>query len=629
MYTEYNVLSARTKGELSTLLSQKMKEGWQLYGELVIIEPELGGDNAYTQAIVRQGEYLPTASTNDPEYYYVLVTAGQSNNMATGEGIPLPDSYDRPDPRIKQMARRNKVTPYGEACAYNDIIPADHCLHDVEDISNLNHPKATKEQYGCVGHGLHIAKRLLPYVPINAGILIVPCSRGGSAFTDSKRKLGEYKKESGATGDSSLWGVDRPLYMDLIARTKAALSKNPKNVLLAVYWMQGEGDCMSTGYQQQPEMFLQMVERFRLDLSEYAGQCLGESAARVPWLCGDTTYWWKTVYPEQYNLIYGNYRNNADKNIHFVELMKDEAGRNVPTNNPVDDPDVPEANYYGAASRTSANWTNQTRAMHFSSWARRGIIPDRIASAILEHAGRNGPFLRGEDVSVYFPEPYKQKTEKYVLYSGSVDEGNYESQNWELSAGSAEAVLDPESTSWRGLKLSQSESSKDLKISHDVTNAPDLLKNGGKISLRFKLTGEHSANKIAFAMHLQISESSLNGLVFDGKADSTHPCLLAFFLQTDKDRKLNLMYRTGSSSKKVGGFGDLNNGWHTLDFVYPGKGKNTVIPYVDSVECKETLLTWVKFEGEDNKLIITDESINDTYVSLIDGLVVEINEPEI
>ncbi|EHX49023.1 putative 9-O-acetyl-N-acetylneuraminate esterase domain protein, partial [Escherichia coli DEC12D] len=67
----------------------------------------------------------------------------------------------------------------------NDIIPADHCLHDVQDMSTLNHPKAdlSKGQYGCVGQGLHIAKKLLPYIPNNAGILLVPCCRGGSAFT--------------------------------------------------------------------------------------------------------------------------------------------------------------------------------------------------------------------------------------------------------------------------------------------------------------------------------------------------------------------------------------------------------------------------------------------------------------
>ncbi|EKH93980.1 hypothetical protein EC5905_2494, partial [Escherichia coli 5905] len=52
----------------------------------------------------------------------------------------------------------------------------------MQDMSTLNHPKAdlSKGQYGCVGQGLHIAKKLLPYIPNNAGILLVPCCRGGS-----------------------------------------------------------------------------------------------------------------------------------------------------------------------------------------------------------------------------------------------------------------------------------------------------------------------------------------------------------------------------------------------------------------------------------------------------------------
>ncbi len=88
------------------------------------------------------GEGAVISATSDPEYYFVVVLAGQSNGMSYGEGLPLPETYDRPEPRIKQLARRSTVTPGGAACRYNDIIPADHCLHDVQDMSRLNHPKA-------------------------------------------------------------------------------------------------------------------------------------------------------------------------------------------------------------------------------------------------------------------------------------------------------------------------------------------------------------------------------------------------------------------------------------------------------------------------------------------------------
>ncbi|ELM6288010.1 hypothetical protein Q2844_005146, partial [Escherichia coli] len=170
-------------------------------------------------------------------------------------------------------------TPGGAACRYNDIIPADHCLHDVQDMSTLNHPKAdlSKGQYGCVGQGLHIAKKLLPYIPNNAGILLVPCCRGGSAFTQGAE--GTFSESTGASQDSARWGVGKPLYQDLISRTKAALQKNPKNVLLAVCWMQGEFDMSAATHAQQPALFTAMLTQFRADLSVFNAQCHGGSAA--------------------------------------------------------------------------------------------------------------------------------------------------------------------------------------------------------------------------------------------------------------------------------------------------------------------------------------------------------------
>ncbi|MCE9753019.1 sialate O-acetylesterase, partial [Escherichia coli] len=60
------------------------------------------------------------STTSEPEYYFVIALAGQSNSMSFGEGLPLPETYDRPDPRIKQLARRSTVTPGGVACKYND-----------------------------------------------------------------------------------------------------------------------------------------------------------------------------------------------------------------------------------------------------------------------------------------------------------------------------------------------------------------------------------------------------------------------------------------------------------------------------------------------------------------------------
>ncbi|HBA9842513.1 TPA: DUF1737 domain-containing protein, partial [Escherichia coli] len=403
-FKHYDVVRAGSASGLAEQLTKKIKEGWQPFGSPQAVTP-----NILMQAIAAEGDVTtpvvvpgteaggsPGAATTDPEYYYVIPLAGQSNCMAYGEGLPLPETYDRPDSRIKQLARRSTVMPGGDACAYNDVIPADHCLHDVQDMSGYNHPKAdqSKGQYGTVGQGLHIARKLLPFIPENAGILLVPCCRGGAAFTTGDD--GSFSETSGASANSARWGVGKPLYQDLISRTKAALEKNPKNVLLAVVWMQGESDLSSADYAQHSSLFTAMVQQFRTDLAGYAGQCTGGAAGSVPWICGDTTYWWKNTYATQYESVYGAYKNQTAQNIFFVPFMTNENGTNTPTNLPAEDPDITAVGYYGAASRTTGNFVATQRESHFSSWARRGIISDRLATAILTHAGRTEDFITGE-----------------------------------------------------------------------------------------------------------------------------------------------------------------------------------------------------------------------------------------
>ncbi len=160
-----------------------------------------------------------------PDYYYVLTVAGQSNAMAYGEGLPLPDREDAPHPRIKQLARFAHTHPGGPPCHFNDIIPLTHCPHDVQDMQGYHHPLATNHQtqYGTVGRALHIARKLLPFIPDNAGILIVPCCRGGSAFTAGSE--GTYSERHGASHDACRWGTDTPLYQDLVSRTASRTGK--------------------------------------------------------------------------------------------------------------------------------------------------------------------------------------------------------------------------------------------------------------------------------------------------------------------------------------------------------------------------------------------------------------------
>ncbi|WP_193766789.1 DUF6645 domain-containing protein, partial [Escherichia coli] len=589
-----------------------------------------------------EGKAVAVSATSDPEYYFVVVLAGQSNGMSYGEGLPLPETYDRPDPRIKQLARRSTVTPGGVACKYNDIIPADHCLHDVQDMSRLNHPKAdlSKGQYGTVGQGLHIAKKLLPFIPANAGILLVPCCRGGSAFTTGAD--GTYSDASGASENSARWGVDKPLYKDLIGRTKAALKKNPKNVLFAVVWMQGEFDFDGTPGNHAAQ-FGALVDKFRADLTDMAGQCVGGSAGGVPWICGDMTYFWKQKNESTYQMVYGSYKNKTEKNIHFVPFMTDENGVNVPTNKPEEDPDIPGIGYYGSKWRdSSATWTSQDRASHFSTWARRGIISDRLATAILVHAGRTAEFITGKQPDMVRPTvpsgegpereveaPASKRTLMSLLASGE----DLASQGWRyyhkpaggdsVNKNIAEAVVsDAGATGGKALQLNKPENHIWF-LEHDAAGqGAELLKKGGRVSVRFKLPGSLVPNQFALGIYWQLS-SLPEGVTLSGEGNDM---LMSFFLQTDTTN-LNAMHHRKPNAK-LDTFGVFDNGWHTLAFEFAGNNSIQVTPVLDEKRGAAFTLVKSPASGAADKLQLTDISKSATYTLLIDSIAVEVNSTD-
>ncbi|EPD9088245.1 DUF6645 domain-containing protein, partial [Escherichia coli] len=541
------------------------------------------------------------------------------------------------------LARRSTVTPGGAACKYNDIIPADHCLHDVQDMSRLNHPKAdvAKGQYGTVGQGLHIAKKLLPFIPANAGILLVPCCRGASAFTTGAD--GTYSESAGASENSLRWGVGKPLYQDLVSRTKAALAKNPKNRLLAVVWMQGEGDAAVGTHAQHTGLFTAMVNQFRTDLAGQASQCTGGSASAVPWICGDTTYFWKQRHAEGYASVYGGYKGKESQNIFFVPLMTDENSANVQTNDPAEDPDLETIGYYGSKWRNDQKtWTSADRASHFSSWARRGIISDRLATAILVHAGRTAEFITGKQPDTVKPTgpsgegperepeaPASNRTLMSLLASGE----DLASQGWRyyhkpasgdsVNKNIAEAVVSDEgATGGKALQLNKPESHIWF-LEHDAAGqGAELLKKGGRVSVRFKVPGSLVPNQFALGIYWQLS-SLPEGVTL---AEEGNDLLMSFFLQTDATN-LNAMYHKKQNAK-LGTFGAFDNGWHTLAFEFAGNNSVQVTPVLDEKRGEPFTLVKSPALGTADKLQLTDISKAATYQLLIDSVKVEVNNTD-
>ncbi|EPN4406265.1 DUF1737 domain-containing protein, partial [Escherichia coli] len=108
-FKHYDVVRAASPSDLAERLTQKMKEGWQPFGSPVAITPytlmqAIAAEGDVTTPVVVTpvgGDGAVISATSEPEYYFVVVLAGQSNGMSYGEGLPLPETYDRPDPRIK------------------------------------------------------------------------------------------------------------------------------------------------------------------------------------------------------------------------------------------------------------------------------------------------------------------------------------------------------------------------------------------------------------------------------------------------------------------------------------------------------------------------------------------------
>ncbi|EEP1514441.1 DUF1737 domain-containing protein, partial [Salmonella enterica] len=108
-FTQYDLVTASTHDELRVKLTKKITQGWQPHGAPVTATAP-GAPFYLMQAIVTvaagavttapHGAASPQTPTSpaepatpgEPEYYYVIPVAGQSNMMAYGEGVPLPDT---------------------------------------------------------------------------------------------------------------------------------------------------------------------------------------------------------------------------------------------------------------------------------------------------------------------------------------------------------------------------------------------------------------------------------------------------------------------------------------------------------------------------------------------------------
>ncbi|MFR9807050.1 sialate O-acetylesterase [Pseudonocardia sp. RS010] len=192
-------------------------------GATVVRVPAAGAAVGVPLALTQDtdGEFTlaPVADPSDVGYDLVAVL-GQSNSVGNGENLDVA-MLDPTHPRVMQFPAAGAY--------YRQIVVAS---------DPLQHQQAQPAP-ACVGFGMTFAREYVKTIPSNRSVLLVPCGRGSTGFSDPN-----YSWDPAATP------AQLNLYSNAVAQIQAALALNPRNRLVAALWHQGEGD---TAYLNQAQ----------------------------------------------------------------------------------------------------------------------------------------------------------------------------------------------------------------------------------------------------------------------------------------------------------------------------------------------------------------------------------------
>ena len=249
--------------------------------------------------------------------YIVLCIAGQSNAVGYDESpVELSGLYDCQNPeRIKQLGF------YGEDNL--QLIPLSYCAQSMQDMRV--HNNADTPTPGTKGLHLPLANLMLPYLPEDYGILVLPISYGGTGFTcGSDGEYDDVLKKSSAPGPGEgtailKWGKGTAYYKTLRDRISYALKLHPENKFAGIIWCQGEND--DPAPKEHYTGFLEMTAALFTSLNE-AG--LGDRTAKGIfdkdiWYNMETVSYWYTL--DGCVEIWNDYKKwNSDT---YIEIPRD------------------------------------------------------------------------------------------------------------------------------------------------------------------------------------------------------------------------------------------------------------------------------------------------------------------
>lgn len=229
--------------------------------------------------------------------YVILCAAGQSNAVGYDESLIPPDYLDQFD--------RSRIAQLGFFGGDDlKIVPLGACAQNFQDLRPFGHPDNAVPNQGTRGIHLPLAHLLLPLIPEDCHILVLPCAYGGAGFTTGER--GGYD-EAALRPEPGVWrwGKDSPYYRAMRDRIAYALELDPGNRFLGVLWVQGEQDAADAaghwaGFTAMTEDF------FAWGRKNFPGRVYRGDWDRDIWFNMETVAYWYTQ--GQCPQIWDNYR---------------------------------------------------------------------------------------------------------------------------------------------------------------------------------------------------------------------------------------------------------------------------------------------------------------------------------
>ncbi|EIC0887638.1 hypothetical protein LA938_000363 [Salmonella enterica subsp. enterica serovar Mikawasima] len=207
-----------------------------------------------------------------------------------------------------------------------------------------------------------------------------------------------------------------------------------------------------------------------------------------------------------------------------------------------------------------------------------------------------------------------------VGYNGRRGDGTLQSQGWSQISGGAFTPTE-QSDSHGGYYLHITKNNGVVwDIRQPASESPgDLIRYGGRLFCRFRLTGSVSEGRYAFAFYLKVSPAEIPSgvtLANDGSA-SMSPTVMNFAVST-KGGKIVLCQHRGSKSGNVveiADWGTFDNEWHTMELIYPGSNDVMITPVLDGEAKAPVSLSYSGALVPDNTIYVTSITGGTVYVT--------------